>query len=124
MYTQKNIEKLEQFYKEIEELKTPMDSEYQNIYQGSEERKHKLPNRPAEVTEDALWYEVSKLGAGCEAGLFLKELYPNMFELADAYNLKVKEMETFALKELKTDPLKITLLDIVRIVKSINENAK
>jgi hypothetical protein len=122
MYNQENIEKLEQFYKEIEELKTPMDSEYQNIYQGSEERKHKLPNRDAETPEDALWYEVSKLGAGSEAGLFLKELYPKIFELADAYNLKVKEMETFAQKELRTDPLKITLLDIVRIAKSIVDN--
>ena len=122
-YTNEKIEKLQDFYNKLEEIKTELNSEYVNAKEGASEKVHKLTrnDKEVEVSEDMLWYEVENLGSNCEAGTILQPKYPKVFELSKQYDETVHAMNAFSIKELGVDPLKVSLIDIIRIAMAVKE---
>jgi hypothetical protein len=130
MITKENIQKLEEFYKQINDSKSTLDSEYSNAYEGSNERKQKIMRKidgkdiEVEAPEDKLWYEVVNLGTGCDAGKVLKPIYPKVFEAVDIHEKAVADLNAYCIKEIGIDPLKLSLLDIIKIVDGILDGRK
>lgn len=122
MFTQENVEKLEKFYSEISKLEDEFTTQYSLAIEGAKERKHTINRneKDVEVTEDTLWYETNNLGANCDAGAFLKEKYPQVFELAEKQNTLTNEMHEFSLKELNINPTKIRMIDIIKIAQGVS----
>jgi len=127
MITKEHIETIERYYKSINEFKEILDEEYIRISENSKERKHKLMRKDGdkevekEIPEDLLWYEVKNLGWDYQAGKHLRTIYPIMYETSLDHDKAVADLSAYCLKELRIDPLKITFLDIVRIVDGIIE---
>jgi hypothetical protein len=130
MINRENIKKLEEFYKQINDSKATLDSEYSNAYEGSNERKRKIMRKKdgkdieVEAPEDKLWYEVVNLGTGCDAGKVLKPIYPKVFEAVDIHEKAVADLNAYCIKEIGIDPLKLSLLDIIKIVDGILDGRK
>lgn len=130
MIKKENIAQLEVFYKEINETKAKLDSEYSNAYEGSSERKQKIIrkfdgiDKEVEAPEDKLWFEVMNLGVNCDAGKVLKNIYPNVFDAVDKHEKVVSDLNDYCLKEIGIDPLKLSLLDIIKIVDGVIEGRK
>jgi hypothetical protein len=130
MITRENIKKLEEFYKQINDSKATLDSEYSNAYEGSNERKQKIMRKidgkdvEVEAPEDKLWYEVINLGTNCDAGKVLKPIYPKVFEAVDIHEKAVADLNAYCIKEIGIDPLKLSLLDIIKIVDGILDGRK
>jgi hypothetical protein len=130
MITKENIQKLEEFYKQINDSKATLDSEYSNAYEGSNERKQKIMRKidgkdiEVEAPEDKLWYEVQNLSVNCDAGLVLNKIYPKVFEAVETHEKAVAELNAYCIKEIGIDPLKLSLLDIIKIVDGILDGRK
>jgi hypothetical protein len=130
MITRENIKKLEEFYKQINDTKAVLDSEYSNAYEGSKERKQKIMRKidgkdvEVEAPEDKLWYEVTNLGVQCQAGQVLKPIYPKVFEAVEIHEKAVAELNAYCIREIGIDPLKLSLLDIIKIVDGILDGRK
>jgi hypothetical protein len=130
MITKEHIAKMDTFYKDIDSVKAELDNAYVIAREGAEERKQKVMRKidgkdtEVEAPEDKLWYEVANLGEDCEAGKTLKAIYPKVFELSAKHNALVAEMTAYSLKEIGIDPMRITLMDILRIVDGVIEGRK
>ncbi len=123
MFTQEKINTLSEMYIELEKIKEDLDNAYEPVSFTAKDKEYTLVRNGKEVkeTEDVLWYEVRNLGRNCEAGKILEPIYPQIFELSDLYNVKVQNISAYSMKELKLDPLKISFIDIIRIVDGITE---
>lgn len=73
------------------------------------------------VTEKELWEEVRWLGVEKRAGVYLKEKYPEVFELADAANKKAEEINTFIMAEYGLSGKALRLSDVFKIVEAVVE---
>lgn len=130
MITKQHIKKISEFYSEINKTKETLDNEYVKAREGAEERKVKVErienNTPKEIEtpEANLWYEVQNLGTNCQAGKALKPKYPKVFEAVEKHEKVVGEMNAYCIKEIGIDPLKLSLLDIIRIVEGVIEGKK
>jgi hypothetical protein len=130
MINKENIQKLEEFYKQINDSKATLDSEYSNAYEGSNERKQKIMRKiegkdvEVEAPEDKLWFEVMNLGVNCDAGKVLRVVYPKVFDAVDTHEKAVAELNAYCIKEIGIDPLKLSLLDIIKIVDGILDGRK
>jgi len=124
MFNEKNIKTLENIYERIETTKERLTHEYSIALENTKDNDFDIERKGVKstVTGATLWYEVQNLGKNCEAALLLKPLYPLVFELAEEHDVLVRELETFSTTELHINPTAITLLDIVRIVKSVIKN--
>lgn len=121
-YNKENINKLSELFAEIATLKAEIDEEYTKVSANADKRKLEVVRKDGkkqEVNEDLLWFEVKNLGAQCTAGVALKAKYPRIFELTEAHNKKVSEMEAFSIKTFGIDPVKLSMVDIFRIVDGI-----
>jgi hypothetical protein len=130
MITRENIKKLEEFYKQINDSKATLDSEYSNAYEGSNERKQKIMRKiegkdvEVEAPEDKLWYEVLNLSFDSDAGRVLKPIYPKVYEAVQAHEKAVADLNAYCIKEIGIDPLKLSLLDIIKIVDGVLDGRK
>ena len=126
MFNEENIKTLENIYARIETNKERLTHEYSIALENTKDNDFDIERKGVKSTVKGatLWYEVQNLGKNCEASQILKPLYPLVFELAEEHDVLVKELETFSNTELHINPTAITLLDIVRIVKSVSENNK
>jgi len=115
-----DIQKLEDFYTKIDELKAQQSELIKLAQVGQKEKKHTL--RGNEVTEEMMWYEVFNLGAECESGKMLRETYPDVFTCVDELNATSLELKKYLKETLKVDSDRMTVLDIIRIVKAVNEH--
>ena len=115
-----NTQKLEDFYTKIDELKLQQTELIKLAQVGQQEKKHTLRNN--EVTEEMMWYEVYNLGADCEAGKILRKEYPDVFTVVDELNSLSLELKKYLKEEIGVDSDRMTVLDIVKIVKSVNGN--
>jgi hypothetical protein len=73
------------------------------------------------VTEQMLWDELWTLGKQSEAGLRLREKYPEAFAKADAQEAKLTELRAFTVLELGMDAQAVTLRDILRLIEGVVE---
>lgn len=127
MFTNENIKKLENIYERIDTVKVRLTHEYSLALEASKDKDFEIEREGKEKTSvkgATLWYEVSNLGADCDAGKILKPLYGEVFTQSEKYDELVKELNEFSKVTLGIDPLQMTLLDIVRISKGIIENNK
>jgi hypothetical protein len=74
------------------------------------------------VTEKDLWDEVYHLGSKCEAAMYLKTKYPQVFIADEEMSLAKENMQAFAHSYLNMDPFEMTIGAIIRLVRGIIKN--
>ena len=126
MFNKKNIKTLENIFERIETTKDRLTNEYSLALENTKDKDFHIERKGVKstVAGNVLWYEVQNLGKDCEASKILKPIFPLVFELAEEHDLLVKELEIFSKTELYINPTALTLIDIVRIVKSVVKNNK
>lgn len=123
MFTEEKIQKLQEYYDQIDEAEKAFSNEYSKAMEGATERNHTITRngKEVEVSEATLWYETNNLGGQSEAGVFLQTLYPAVFALAEKQNEISNEMHDFSVKQLGINPTKIKMIDIIRIAQGVNK---
>jgi len=131
MFNDKNIEKLESFYKDLESVRNELTIEYNNAQDISNEKKYKTMRKNPEGVEvevelegKTLWYEIRNLGFKCDGATILRVEFPKVFDLQEKHEAMVNKLNEFSKLELGVDPLAMTLLDVVKIAKGVSENNK
>ena len=116
---EKFTKQLENYDKQIHKLAEDINKLYSPIIATAKERKHKITRngKEVEVREDALWYELRNLGLESEAGKFLYEKYKEILDLDIKHKNLVKEMEDYCIKEVGINPLQMSILDIIKLIK-------
>jgi hypothetical protein len=121
MYTDKVIGELEVMFEEITSLGNETDKMFSDILLGATERNHTITRNGRQVvtTEDILWFEVQNLGSDCDAGKYLSTIYPDFFAKTKERQEKVSLMEQFVNIELGINALKMSLIDIIKLIKGV-----
>lgn len=112
-----NYETLEQYYIDIDALKKEQSGLLKQAQEGADSKFHSREGKS--VSEEMLWYEVFNLGEDCLAAQTLKPIYPEVFEVSKTLNEKSLELKKYLKETLDVDSEKMTVLDIVKIVKAV-----
>ena len=119
--TKKKIEKLAKIYDEIDDL----DRQSTDAINAAKEFKNNLllikrkNGKEVEVTEGTLWEEVRWIGEASEGYGALKGRYPRAFYLGELQRAKAKELAVFCKAEIGLDPIKLRLIDIIRLIEAM-----
>ena len=108
-----NIETLQTMYERLETLRARYTEAYITHKQQNGEREQDGKK------EKLLWDELYYLGKDCPAGVILKGLYPEMFEMDEAIIRTQKDIQDMEVKEFGFKGNAMTLLDLVNLVKKV-----
>jgi len=115
MTNMKQVKKLEEYHTTIQELTEKQSELLKQAQEGSAEKKITL--REQETTQDLAWYEVYNKGTDCDAANALRPLYPDVFEVTDKLNQTAQEMNDYCRTELDVDPSKMSILDVIKLIR-------
>lgn len=86
-------------------------------------RVHKITRdgKEIELKEKVLWDEVFYIGRKSQAGQFLEQLHPEVFQAYSAQDQAAAELKKFGVVELGFDPTRLTLSDYLEITEQLFE---